>query len=96
MLVWSPDGSKLAFVVDVDDFVWNESKDQGAFVNRRRYLAIVSLNDRAAGYQLTGSPGAFPQVRWLGNTQIEVHSRPGSGDVHRTFDLTATPPRPIP
>jgi len=89
-LVWSPDGSKIAFVESVYDFIWNEpSKGEDDFANSRLYLAIVPLSGRAVGYKLTGSAGSAPQLTWLDGARIELKS-------HRTFDLAADPPRPIP
>jgi len=96
-LVWAPDGSKVAFVVSVYDFIWNEpSKGEDDFVNSRQYLAIVPLSGRAVGYQLTGSVGAFPQLSWLDDTRIDLKSKPNWGDFRRTFDLATDSPKPIP
>jgi hypothetical protein len=96
-LAWSLDGSKVAFVVSVYDLVWNEpSKEDDDFVNSRQYLAIVPLSGRAVGYKLTGSVGAYPQLSWLDGTRIDLKSKPNEGGYHRTFDLAADSPQPIP
>ena len=54
-LVWSPDGQKIAFLVNVYDFIWNgeEARD---IVNSRSFLAIVSLDGRAVGYSVEKFP----------------------------------------
>lgn len=90
-LVWSPDGHKLAFVVDVYDFDWSdEGTDHEAREDRnhRAFLAIISADRPAVGFRITGSISE-PKLRWLDNSRIEL----GSGVV---FDLAANPPKPIP
>jgi hypothetical protein len=58
-LVWSPDGRKIAFLVEVYDFIWTmpeNGEETRDFVNSRGFLAIVSLDGRAAGYRVEKFP----------------------------------------
>jgi hypothetical protein len=90
-LIWSPDGHKLAFVVDVYDFDWSgEGTDHEVREDRnhRPYLAIISADRPAVGYRITNSM-TESKLKWLDNSRIEL----GSGAI---FDLTANPPKPIP
>ena len=90
-LVWSPDGHKLAFIVDVYDFdLSDEGTDREAREDRnhRAFLAIVPADRSAVGYRITGAIPE-PKLRWLDNSRIEL----GGGLL---LDLAANPPKPIP
>ncbi len=90
-LVWSPDGHKLAFLVDLYDFDWSgEGTDHETREDRnhRTFLAIISADRPAVGYRITDST-SDKKLRWLSNSRIQV----GGGVA---FDLLVNPPRAIP
>lgn len=89
-LVWSPDGRKLAFMVDVYDLDWgndggNETSEDR---NHRAFLAIVSADRPAVGYRIAEQNNG-PDLKWLDNSRIQLKSG-------MLFDLAANPPKPIP
>jgi hypothetical protein len=90
-LVWSPDSRTLAFIVDVYDFgLSGEGTEHEAREDRnhRTFLAIISADGPAVGYRITGSI-IESKLKWLDTSRIELRT----GVV---FDLSATPPKPIP
>lgn len=96
-LVWSPDGRKIAFLVNVYDFLWNVSEngeETRGIDNSRIFLAIVSVDGRAVGYPVKELP-YHPRINWLTDSRIELRSGT-PGDLGRSFDLTSNPPKPIP
>lgn len=95
-LVWSPDGGKIAFFVNVYDFLWNMSEkgeETRDIVNSRLFLAIVSIDGRALGYPI--EPAYQSRINWLTNSLIELRSG-APGDTGRSFDLVSNPPKAIP
>jgi hypothetical protein len=96
-LVWSPDSSKLAFIVDVYDLDWTSegtNHEASEDRNHRAFLAIISMDRRAVGYRLTQSV-AEPKLKWPDNSRIELEMGVRS-ESRAIFDLAASPPQPIP
>jgi hypothetical protein len=87
---WSPDSRKVAIVTRIFDWEYADIFGRywdGTVSNDRYYLAILSLDQPAAGYPLK-SPVSNPTIKWLGDSRLELDGQ--------TFDLGAQPPSQIP
>ncbi len=89
-LAWSPDSRKLAVVEKIYDWEYSDPYNRdfdGEVKTQRFFLAIVSRDGPAAGFQLESAP-PNAQPRWTDGNHLVLNGR--------TFDLNATPPQPIP